>query len=649
LLAREAQAIARRLAALLESAPKIVVERSADGRETPRPIRAGDIAILFRSLTDVQAYEKALADLGLPYYLVGGKAFYSQQELFDLSNLLRVLEQPSDEVSLVGVLRSPFFSLTDETIFWLSQEKGGLSAGLFSDSLSPNIDDAQQEAVRFAAKTLRTLRGQKDRLSITALINLALELTGFDAALVADFLGERKLANLRKLLEIARVYDQSGFASLADFVVQLSEFEASQPDEALAAVHAESSDVIRLMTIHQAKGLEFPMVVVADVDRPGRYPRAKAAFDPKWGPLVGLSNDPDRPECPTGLDLYLRQVDQAERQERTRLFYVATTRAADYLILSSSVTDFAEPAGPWAKLLAKRFDLESGRPLERWPADCPQVAIAVTKNPEPPNCEKVEQSRADLTNLIESTDEPCAPDASKARDIKHIEPDGAARRVFSFSRLTGKLKERRDWVEEKNEAQSENERTDAAALGKLIHAVLAEMTWDGSRDIASLAARHAERLLIDQRPLIDEAIKLVERFSTTELAPKLHAATEIHRELEFLLAWPPDTPRADTAPLFYGFIDCLYCDREGHWHLVDYKSNDVTAKRARTEARRYEPQLGLYALACEKVLNKPVASLTLHFLRPGVDVTCQWDVTARQRTIEAISAALAGEFSTKLS
>ena len=108
-----------------------------------RPVRPGDIAILFRALTDVAYYEEALRGWDIDYYLVGGHAFYAQQEIYDVVNLLRALANPGDEVSLAGVLRSPLFALLDETLFWLARQGKGLPAGLFAEELPPELDAEQ--------------------------------------------------------------------------------------------------------------------------------------------------------------------------------------------------------------------------------------------------------------------------------------------------------------------------------------------------------------------------------------------------------------------------------------------------------------------------------------------------------------------------
>ena len=124
----------------------------------------------------------------------------------------------------------------------------------------------------------------KNRVPVAQLIRLALDRTAYDAILLTEFLGERKLANLYKLIEQARSFDESGVFSLADFITQLSEFVVRQPKEPLAATQAESMDVVRLMSIHQSKGLEFPVVFVPDLDRRlGSQPPAGGLFAASWG------------------------------------------------------------------------------------------------------------------------------------------------------------------------------------------------------------------------------------------------------------------------------------------------------------------------------------------------------------------------------
>ena len=201
-----------------------------------RPVKAGDIAVLFGALSDVAIYEDVFRRRGVDYYLVGGRTFFAQQEVYDLVNLCAYLNDPDDAIALVGVLRSPFFSLSDDTLVALAgfgcPLRESLAAGLPGD-----LPEEQQEQVRAAARVLDELVRKKDRLPLNRLLQLAVERTGYDASLLHEFLGRRKVANLRKLIEMAREFDRSGLGTLSDFAERLRDSIREEPVEAAAATH----------------------------------------------------------------------------------------------------------------------------------------------------------------------------------------------------------------------------------------------------------------------------------------------------------------------------------------------------------------------------------------------------------------------------
>jgi ATP-dependent helicase/nuclease subunit A len=664
---READWLARRIRGLLDSGAKIVwdEESAKAGRSATRAVRRGDVAVLFRALSNVELYEEALRRYGIDYYLVGGHAFYNQQEIFDLLNLLRAVCNPSDEVSLLGVLRSPWFGLLDETLFWLGRHPEGLSAGLFAETLPAELSDPQRRRAGFAAATLRELRAIKDRLPIALWLNEALARTGYDAVLLAEFLGERKLANLRKLIEQARSFDRSGIFTLADFVTQLSEFVARQPDEALAATQPEQSDVVRLMTIHQSKGLEFPVVIVPDVDRASRGPMTQVAFTPQLGPMVK-----DRDHC-SGFDLHLRAEQEEEHAELLRLLYVATTRAADYLILSSGVRQLGAARGPWTQLLNRRFDPLSGRLRATLPDGYRVPEIAVTTSEPPLRSAPAERTaRQNLQKLVAEAQQKAAAGSGRVPALlAPIPPDPAARRQLSFSRLSGKLHAPLPSpVPESSAADGDAEPAlDPRGLGTLVHAVLAEIDFVAPGELAELVRRYALRHLAAADGALEEPLEMIRRFLASPRAKELAAAQQLHAELEFLLAWPPDPgdcpsfrpdhashgARNGTVPLWksghersggrylQGFIDCLYQDRSGHWRLLDYKTNRVAPDGIEALAAQYEMQMLVYALATERILKQPPEELVLCFLRPGWEYHFPWNDTARRRAVELVDRAIA--------
>jgi ATP-dependent helicase/nuclease subunit A len=651
----EADWIARRIRGLLDSGEAIVwdEEKAKAGTPAARTAKQGDFAILFRALTDVQHYEEALRRYGINYYLVGGRAFYSQQEIYDLLNLLRTINVSGDEVSLAGVLRSPMFGLHDETLFWLSRHRNGLTGGLFDGPLPSALDGRQRQQAEFAAAVLRDLRAVKDRLPVAGLIQEAMRRTGYDALLLAEFLGERKLANLQKLIEQARSFDAAGIFTLTDFITQLSEFVARQPDEALAATQPELADVVKLMTIHQSKGLEFPIVIVPDVGRPRRVGGPSIAFSRELGPV--LKDD----EATTGYDLLMAAERDEEQAELGRLLYVATTRAADRLILSAGVEEPGECRGPWMELLAKRFNLTSAEgwalqcPVAQCPAEPPttptsqsHALVTVTTSAPPIQSKPVDpRQRRDLMKIAEKAELMAAEGQGKQPRYLQVVPcDLAARRQYSFSRLTGTLHARAAALDAGESNLSDQPRIDALGLGTLVHAVLEEIDFAAPADVVQRVRRLAEQHLSgDQRQQEQSlAVEMVERFAASPRAVQIAAAKEVHRELEFLLAWPPGGGQANGRYL-EGVIDCLYRDADGAWRLVDYKTNQATAETLAATAAAYEMQMLVYGLAVEQILGRPPAELTLCFLRPGLEYHFAWDVAFRQHAIELVSQALPAE------
>src|SRR5262249_55065955 len=149
--------------------------------------------------------------------------------------------------------------------FVLSRAPDGIWAGLHDPAVCERLPEDQRERTERTRQNLDRWRGLKDRLPIARLLGEVFADSGYDAAVLFEFLGERKLANLWKLVDLARTFDRSGLFGLAEFIERLGELVRTQPREEQAATQPENADVVRLMTIHQAKGLEFPVVFVPDL------------------------------------------------------------------------------------------------------------------------------------------------------------------------------------------------------------------------------------------------------------------------------------------------------------------------------------------------------------------------------------------------
>ncbi|QEG35181.1 UvrD-helicase domain-containing protein [Bythopirellula goksoeyrii] len=628
---REARFVARRLAAMIDSEDSLVVENNS-----LRPVKQGDIAILFRTLSDVQVYEEALREQGLDYYLAGGHAFYAQQEVYDVLHLLRSVCSVADELSLAGALRSPLFAVEDETLFWLVNKHRSLQAALMSPNSIKELSPVEQAKVTHAANTFQELRDRKDDLLVAELLTLAIELTGYDATLRSEFLGERKLANLHKLVEQARTLDELNPGDLSGFVTQLTEFVARAPKEPVAATTAEG-DVIRIMTIHNAKGLEFPVVVVPDLERKRPSSKQDPVFDEELGPLVPSSDS----SC-VGWDLYQQAEKIEDNAERLRLLYVACTRAADFLILSSSIKDLNKPSSDWLKFLDERFDLASGDCIADLPEGYMTPQIRVTTNEPVSERKPARRTRgADLLKLVEKT-------CKMAVQDKGIVPEGVgtiplhlrARQRFSFSSISGKLQKQIVRAEPVIGEEAIDAPTfDPRDFGTFVHEVLdqafekrgqnsfSEKSSDpfvesdlfSESDVHELCEFLApSHLKQNVEEAAAEAANLVQSFLHSPRAQQMASARCLLREVEFLL---PGELVSDTLAGRYleGIIDCLYQDESGNWHLLDYKTNQVTAAEVPAAAGNYAMQMFVYGLACERALGvRPVESV-LYFLRPAVE------------------------------
>lgn len=631
----EAATIAARIRQLIDEATPLIYDKKIDDA---RPATPGDFAILFRALSDVAAYEQALREAGLPYYLVGGHAFYAQQEVYDVLNLLRALLSECDEIALAGVLRSPLFGLTDETLFWIAQN-GGLSAGLFSAKLPSKLSDDDAHKAAHARDVLSALRRDKDRIGAAELLRRAFDETGYDATLVAEFLGERKLANLEKLHEQAREADASG-SGLRGLTARLTEFIHSPPKEALAATTEGDADVVRLMTVHASKGLEFPIVVLPDLNRKTRSDTTMAVFDEDLGPLVkpvSRPEDDDKKGPPIGLDFWKAAEKPLDDEERDRLFYVACTRAADRLILSSSYgAAVTKLEGPWMVRLNERFDLATGKLLDDESAE----RLVEVVPPPPPASDAGEAKRRSLHEAIESIDAGKVKASAAPKAVASVTVSADEVVTFSVSRIGGQLK--RDSAPAAEDSDGASKGVDPRRLGTLVHAIIERLdptasSWDDAieRWANALAPQELRREIAKDAK---EAKRLVKRFVTTPEWAAMRAASRLERETEFLLPWP--MPDGSPNALIRGYLDALYQDASGGWHLVDYKTNATAAAGVPILAEHYAIQMAVYAHAIEAATGKRPTSLTLVFLAAGVSHVVPWDDKLHAASARTISEAI---------
>lgn len=579
----EARWLARLLRGRIEEGWPIRNRASKEGGV--RNAHPGDVAFLFRSMTDLKAYEHALKNEGLDFHVVGGKAFYAQQEVQDLVNVLSVVEDPFDAVALAGALRGPFFCLSDDALFWLGggdTGRGELAEGLARLEEIEALSTVDRDRAARARGLFERWRGLKDRASIAELVDRVLDESGAEAALLGEFLGDRKRANARKLVRLARRFDAEGDFTLGHFVERLREDLANAPREDQAATSDEEGESVRLMTIHQSKGLEFPIVIVPDLNRRPAGDRELVAFDPRLGPLVrpgkstALESGGDEAAGSgrsLGWDIYRAIEREEERDEALRLFYVATTRARDALILSAGVGADAKPSSAALELLDERFDRSTGvcrKPLmEGWRA--PRVGV-ITECPEVkdrgPRTRKIRPRLRAVARVIETA--PMRPEASIA--IKPSRP-----RFIDLDKERG--------------LSTENELVD-----RIVRAVMAEKSGKGTAEEAVRRAVRKEGLFCSER-VQGGAIRVLSAWLSEMVKGELARSTEVVRGMRWTLAWPPEG--GESVTVFQGRTELILGGEGGDWRVMNF-----SAQGAREPVERL--RLLLSARAAESVGHGPV-------------------------------------------
>jgi ATP-dependent exoDNAse (exonuclease V) beta subunit len=348
---RDAMQLADRIVSLVGKEKLSVPGRSEGDAATERTVAFRDIALLFRAMTEVHLYESAFRRAGIPYVTVDGKGFYAREEITDFVQLLSFLDNKTDEVALASVLRSPICGLSDDTLLALRcaplkaqlAERGRLHRRPLLAALSQQdeiefIDEHDRPAICRAKELLDELIGRAKRSGPSDLLRFAAEASEYRTVAAANFDGAQRLANVEKLFTLAERFERSGAYLIRDFVRFVREFEEAGGRESEGQID-DSADAVRLMSIHQSKGLEFPVVVIPDLHRLPDTRREWWALDRHRGVTLKAPDGRGKLAAGSAFAAFAERAKRRDDFESMRLLYVAATRAQDRLILSGAAKD----------------------------------------------------------------------------------------------------------------------------------------------------------------------------------------------------------------------------------------------------------------------------------------------------------------------
>ncbi|HZE63910.1 MAG TPA: 3'-5' exonuclease, partial [Pyrinomonadaceae bacterium] len=371
---------------------------SGDPNARATSVKYSDIALLFRAMTNVQTYESVFRRANIPYQTVLGRGFYDREEITDLIQLLRFLDNKTDELALAAVLRSPLSGISDNALLalrcapWLDEldttdpllhfsQTRNLFHALKRHANIAFISDEEHALLERAFGLVNGLIARRHNYGIGNLLRYAVEQSEFMTVIAANFDGAQRLANVQRLFTLAERFERSGAHLIRDFVRYVEEFEAIGSRESEGQID-EATNAVRLMTIHQAKGLEFPVVIIPELQRYSRVPDNWFLLDRHRG--LTLKVPDGRGKLVAGCTFKTFEQRQALREqfESMRLLYVAATRAKDRLIFSGTTKDFESLGGKgdtWLKWIWQSLELPA-QPLSGVVDLAPNVQIEISPN-----------------------------------------------------------------------------------------------------------------------------------------------------------------------------------------------------------------------------------------------------------------------------
>ncbi len=621
----EARALAARLSQLFADPPE--VQDRDDGE-----IRAAtpeDVAVLLRRRTHLDRYTRALDDQGISYTVIGGDGFYDTPEVQTLINLLRVLADPGDDISLYGVLRSPLFGFRDDRLAPVAANADSLWAALETTD-DPQLADAYQ-----CLSTWRTLAGCTGESDVEILpwgrlLTRIIDETGYLMSVGADERGEQAVANVEKFRNQVRAWGENGIQTAASLLHRIDRQAELDPREGHAEI-PDGTDGVRIMTIHAAKGLEFPIVAVPDIGSRLNYGRSiddyghvrLANENDDIAPLLAVKgpspDDPYELESTVAHTYADAQSLPRERAEAKRLLYVACTRVRDHLLLCGTHdirgdaeegyvfgdTNAFDEAGRWRDWLQPRL-LEQDDVLETLRTDTTtdrtlgQATFTVRLPPTP-------------TQFDSGPDGTTSQPAIEIPSPKHSE---SGRRVTATDIVNATAgTTNTDESSPADATQGDSNGVPANDFGTIVHRI-AELrpTED---EVEAYARRVAGMLGHD---LTDDDLAQIHRHARDAIG----FVDERQRESEVQATYDELSVTVDVGgSTIVGDIDHLTVTQDAYL-VTDYKTNSTSWRSPQELAEHYRPQMLCYALALHQHDPNREIRTALRFTDAGVTQEFRW-------------------------
>ncbi len=664
----EARAVGSKIIELVNSQnPYMVYDRDLGEL---RPASFKDIVILMRSLSSTQEnYLRVLKEMGIPVYVENESGYFSSIEVVDVLNFLRVLDNPLQDIPLVGVMRSAFFSFSPEELAGIRLTGVGKGDDRTFYSCLMAAREENQKVDRFLT-VMEQYRRLSRFISIKELLTRILEETGYRYYVEALPGGKKRLGNLDMLVAKAKTYEETSYRGLFHFIRYIDRLKKYDYEMDVAAGSEDAIDAVRIMTIHKSKGLEFPIVFVSNMN--GQFNdqdlKAPILLDSEYGIASDIRNAKYRYKAKSIKRAAIRERKHLSLlEEEMRVLYVAMTRAKELLIMTGAAKDlktklegYAETAGASEDQLS--FSVLSGavcyldwvvpaflrardkkkegviyglKTLNKGELDFKSVYVYENESSEYEGLS--EKLNGILSWTYPNEELSYVHAAMSVSEIKKAAYE--SEEIVNIVR-TADSEEHEGPKQDKNtsKAKSSAGASSGTDRGTAYHRALElyhfedypEGGSDEERDgfVANEMERIAENHLLSEEDTDMINIKDMETFYETELAGRMCAAAKegkLSKEKPFMMGVPvgeiyKDMRGRQENVLIRGIIDA-YFEEDGELVIVDYKTDRVPRESgARILKRRYEIQLLYYKRALELATGKRVRQMYLYSFTLGKEI-----------------------------
>ena len=632
----EARFVARKIKELIDSKYQIIDKKT--GR---RDILYKDIAILLRTSSGVaNVYEKEISELEIPVYSDSSSQYLQSVEIETIMSLLRIINNPMQDIPLVTVMRSPIGNFTDNELIEIRMADRNSS---FYEAL---LKSDLEKAHRFLA-LLKELREDEEYMTLDEWIWNIYTKTGYMNYVNLMPNGALRVSNLRMLFERAKQYEEASFKGLYNFINFIDKIKFNQEDLKAAKIIGENENVVRIMTIHKSKGLEFPVVILAGVGKQFNFRdlNGKILLDQDLG-MGPQYIDSDRYiefKTLAKKALAIKEKNEAISEEM-RILYVALTRAKEKLIIVGRQKDVNKKMSEKQKLLEIYSTIDDNKInpylLQKYKTYLDWLeliylkeGVANTKNLFTVNINKREKTSVKIENEVEDISKKIIAESNKNNDeqekekikeilnwqYKHQSIEGIPTKTS-----VSKLKEKREQeVQITQEPKFINEeaktKLTGAQKGTLIHLCLQKMKETEEYNLEKITElieelKDKEIITEIEAQNIDKE-KLLE-YTNSQLWTELKQAKEIHKEHPFYInikasrIYNQINKEDDEEILVQGVIDLFFIDKDDKLILVDYKTDYVQNENELVE--KYKGQLDLYKEALEQSLDKKVDKMCIY-------------------------------------